>query len=77
MFLKAYTMVAMRHVSYLRKQLEAHFMAEGDSMDDFLTKVMDLNKKLVLHHFSICGVQHMCLHASQANLLVVLKYVCL
>ena len=34
-------------VAYLRKQLESEHMNEGDSMDNFLTKVKDLKEQLI------------------------------
>ena len=34
-------------VTYLRKQLESEHMNEGDSMDNFLTKVKDLKEQLI------------------------------
>ena len=44
MFLQIYTNLVEAHVAYLRKQLEAEHMNEGDSMDAFLTKIKDLNE---------------------------------
>ena len=34
-------------VAYLRKQLESEHMNEGDSMDNFLTKIKDLKEQLI------------------------------
>ena len=34
-------------VAYLRKQLEREHMNEGDSMDNFLTKIKDLKEQLI------------------------------
>ena len=35
------------HVAYLRKQLESEHMNEGDSMENFLTKIKDFKEQLI------------------------------
>ena len=36
------------HVTYLQKQLKSKHMNEGDSIDNFLTKVKDLKEQLIV-----------------------------
>ena len=37
-------------VAYLRKQVESEHMNEGDSMDNFLTKIKDMKERLIVAH---------------------------